>query len=112
MNRRYYGAQIRKLWVVIEKLATAQKFRPSERVADAYESLIATLSEDNVPESIRERFVTLCREFREANDNPNYHYLQAAKMYMHHTKVRYFSKAIFELCRDGIQSETTHRDDE
>jgi len=109
---RDYGAQIQKLWIVLEKLATAKKFKPRERVADAYEYLICTLSRDTVPESIRESFDTLCNEFREwQGENKSYfHYLLAAKMYMDHRKVRYFTKSIFELCREGIQSQRPSND--
>jgi hypothetical protein len=108
--KRDYGTQIRRLWIVVEKLATAEKFKPRERVSDAYEYLVSTLSADTVPESIRDRFETLCREFKEENNNPHFHYILAAKMHMDHKKVRHFAKLIFELCRDGIQSELSPSD--
>jgi hypothetical protein len=110
-RKRDYTAQIRKLWVVVEKLALAEIRIPRERVSNAYNYLVSSLSPDAVPEAIRERFETLCREFREdqATNFPQNDYILAAKMNMRYSKVRYFAKSIFEICRDGIQSETSDR---
>jgi hypothetical protein len=95
-----------RFWAVIGKLLPIVKIgAPKERVSDAYEHLISTLSPDTVPASIKGRFETLCREFQERNNNPHFHYVLAAKMFMHSKDVRYFTKSMFELCRDGIRSE-------
>jgi|SRR5271168_5347289 len=95
-----------RFWAVIEKLLPIVKIgTPKERVSDAYEHLISTLSPDAVPAPIKGRFETLCHEFQERNNNPNFHYILAAKMFMHSKDVRYFTKSMFELCRDGIRSE-------
>jgi hypothetical protein len=110
-GRRYYGAEVRRLWIVIEKLTNTRVRSPSEKLCDAYSCLMASVGPDSVPESVRDRFKALCSDFHKECDSilqqvhfPQNDYILAARMHMKAPRVRYFVQSLFELCRDAIEA--------